>query len=178
MSNEPSQQTDDDLVRAYLSGQQQAFEELYQRHAQKLLGFLAGEVGRVWAEDLVQETFSRLLTSLHRYDARGHFSAYLYRIGLNLARDSQRKYKPTSPLEAAEWLLATLTLDHELDRTWLLSALKGLSREQKQVVLLHEYVGMTFSEIATTFQRPLGTVLSQMHRALAGMRRQLAPEAT
>ena len=171
--------SDDELVKAYLAGQQQAFEELYRRHAQKLLTFLAGEVGRGWAEDLLQETFSRLLTSLHRYDPRGHFSSYLFRIARNLARDKQRQVKFTTPLEKAEWLISTLTLDHELDRAWLMNALKNLSKEQKQVVLMHEYVGMTFAEISNTFQRPLGTVLSQMNRAVAAMRRQLvlAPES-
>lgn len=166
---------DDELVRAYLAGHQQAFEELYQRHAQKLLIFLAGEVGRVWAEDLLQETFSRLLTSIHRYDPRGHFAAYLHRIARNLARDKQRKIELTTPLEKAEWLLSTLTLDHELDRAWLLNALKTLTHEQKQVVLMHEFMGMTFAEISNQFQRPLGTVLSQMHRAIGTLRRQLVP---
>ncbi len=169
------EESDDELVRAYLAGHQQAFEELYQRHAQTLLTFLAGEVGRTWAEDLMQETFSRLLTSLHRYDPRGHFGAYLYRIARNLARDKQRKVVHTTPLEKAEWLLSTLTLDHELDRAWLLNALKNLTQEQKQVVLMHEFMGMTFAEIANTFQRPLGTVLSQMNRAVGALRRQLVP---
>lgn len=166
---------DDELVRAFLAGHQHAFEELYGRYAQKLLTFLAGEVGRCWAEDLVQETFSRLLTSLHRYDPRGHFSAYLYRIARNLARDKQRQGERTTPLETAEWLVNVLTLDHELDRTWLLNALKNLTKEQKQVVLLHNYVGMTFAEISSMFGRPLGTVLSQMNRAVGALRRQLAP---
>ena len=178
MEENIQQGTDDELVHAYLAGHQQAFEELYRRHAKKLLTFLAGEVGRTWAEDLCQETFSRLLTSLHRYDPRGHFAAYLFRIARNLARDKQRQVVHTTPLEKAEWLLSTLTLDHELDRTWLLNALKNLTKEQKQVVLMHEYLGMTFAEISNTFQRPLGTVLSQMNRALGAMRRQLvlAPE--
>jgi RNA polymerase sigma factor (sigma-70 family) len=171
----PCQSDDDELVQAYLSGQQQAFEELYQRHAQKLLTFLAGEVGRAWAEDLVQETFARLVTSLPKYDPRGHFQAYLYRIARNLARDNQRQQKPTTPLEKAEWLISTLTLDHELDRAWLLNALKNLTKEQKQVILMHDYLGLTFAEIANNFQRPLGTVLSQMHRAVANLRRQLVP---
>lgn len=170
------EESDDELVRAYLAGHQLAFEELYNRHAKKLLTFLAGEVGRSWAEDLVQETFSRLVVSLHRYDPRGHFASYLYRIARNLARDKQRQPERTTPLEKAEWLLSTLTLDHELDRTWLLNALKNLTKEQKQVVLMHEYVGMTFAEIASTFQRPLGTVLSQMNRAVGALRRQLIPQ--
>ena len=165
--------SDDQLVCAYLEGHQQAFEELYRRHAKKLLTFLAGEVGRTWAEDLCQETFSRLLTSLHRYDPRGHFAAYLFRIARNLARDKQRQVVHHTPPEKAEWLLSTLTLDHELDKAWLLNALKNLTKEQKQVVLMHEYLGMTFAEISNTFQRPLGTVLSQMNRAIGALRRQL-----
>ena len=162
-------------MRAYLDGHQKAFEELYRRYAQRLLVFLVGQVGTNWAEDLVQETFSKLLTSLHRYDPRGTFSAYVYRIAANLAHDRQRqKKRPTVPLESIDWLPSLFSIDREVERAWIRQALKTLSLEQRQVVLMHEYVGMTFAEIANAFGRPLNTVLSQMNRAVGALRRQLA----
>ena len=168
--------SDDELVRAYLAGHQKAFEELYRRYAHKLLTFLVGEVGVSWAEDLLQETFSRLLLSLHRYDPRGTFQAYVYRIARNLARDRQRQGGRMISLEQLEWVPAFFHIDKELvDRAWVLNALKKLNKEQLQVVLMHAYAGMTFAEISKMFGRPLGTVLSQMNRAVACLRRQLLP---
>ena len=170
-----SEVSDDELVRAYLAGHQKAFEELYQRYAHKLIHFLVGEVGVSWAEDLMQETFSRLLLSLHRYDPRGTFQAYVYRIARNLARDKQRQGGRLVSLDQIDWVPSFFHLDKELDRTWILGALKKLNKEQLQVVLMHAYAGMTFAEISKMFGRPLGTVLSQMNRAVASLRRQLVP---
>jgi RNA polymerase sigma-70 factor (ECF subfamily) len=167
--------SDDELVRAFLDGQQKAFEELYRRYAQRLLVFLVGQVGTNWAEDLVQETFARLLTSLHRYDPRGTFSAYVHRIAANLARDRQRQKRPTVSLEVLDNLPSAFSIDQEVEQTFFRQALKSLSLEQRQVVWMHEFVGMTFAEIANTFGRPLNTVLSQMHRAVGVLRRQLKP---
>lgn len=153
-----------------------AFEELYTRYARPLLTFLNGEVGAVWAEDLLQETFSRLLTSLKRYSPSGKFSAYLYEIARNLARDRQRRLTKdmsmsslSNPDENTFPDLAC-NLEHHLDMAWVRSALKKLSVEQQEVVLLREYAGMSFKEIATVIERPVGTVLSQMHRALKMLR--------
>ena len=176
LDEEEKPTSDDELIRAYLEGHQRAFEELYRRYAHKMMVFLVGEVGTTWAEDLVQETFSRVLTSLHRYDPRGTFQSYLYCIARNLARDRQRQKWQWIPLEQLEWVPSLFTLDREIDRAWLFSALRSLSLEQRQVILMHSFVGMTFSEIASHVGRPLGTVLSQMNRAVAALRRQLGSE--
>lgn len=174
--NQQQTLTDDQLVLEYLDGRTSAFEELYDRYSRRLLTFLSDEVGSVWAEDLLQETFSKLLTSLERYSPSGKFSAYVYEIARNLARDRQRRLFRDLPMSEVY-----LTDDHhppelvdhleyQLEMTWVRSALKKLSTEQQEVVLLREYAGMSFKEIATAIERPLGTVLSQMHRALKTLR--------
>jgi RNA polymerase sigma factor (sigma-70 family) len=165
--------SDDELIKAYLEGNKVAFEQLYDRYAHKLLTFLVGQVGVSWAEDLLQETFSKLWQSLDRYDARGTFQSYLYQIARNLARDRQRQGARWVPLDAIDLVPAMAMLEKELDRTWLMQAMRKLSREQLQVVLMHAYEGHTFAEIAKHFGRPLGTVLSQMNRAVAALRRQM-----
>lgn len=169
--------TDDQLVSQYLEGRIGAFEELYDRYARRLLVFLHGEVGSVWAEDLLQETFSRLLTSLDRYSPSGKFSAYVYEIARNLARDRQRRLYRDMPISdmAEDGGHPDLVdhLEYRLETTWVRNALKNLSTEQQEVVLLREYAGMSFKEIANVIERPIGTVLSQMHRALKTLRHHL-----
>ncbi|MBI3928430.1 MAG: sigma-70 family RNA polymerase sigma factor [Armatimonadetes bacterium] len=166
--------SDDELVNDYLGGSTPAFEELYNRYARKLFSFLVVEVGRTWAEDLLQETFSRVLSSLPRYRPQGKFSAYLYRIARNLARDRQRITFRDVPLEQLEpGALSRSEIDLELERASVRSALKSLSFEQRQVVLLREYLGLSFKEIANLIGRPIGTVLSQMHRAMASLKQRL-----
>lgn len=181
MHTESQQQplTDDQLVLQYLEGRVSAFEELYDRYSRRLLAFLHGEVGSVWAEDLLQETFSRLLTSLDRYSPSGKFSAYVYEIARNLARDRQRRlYRdmPISDVVSGEDGHHPDLVDHmeyRLEMAWVRNALKNLSTEQQEVVLLREYAGMSFKEIANVIERPIGTVLSQMHRALKTLRHHL-----
>ena len=134
------------------------------------------EVGATWAEDLLQETFSRLLTSLDRYTPSGQFSAYVYQIARNLARDRQRRVYRDLPISDLETNHPDLVdhIEYRLDTAWVRGALKNLSTEQKEVVLLREYAGLSFKEIANVIERPVGTVLSQMHRALKSLRSHLS----
>ncbi|MGE0488363.1 MAG: RNA polymerase sigma factor [Vulcanimicrobiota bacterium] len=167
--------SDDELVKDFLGGQKSAFEELYARYSCRIFAFLVTEVGRCWAEDLLQETFSRVLTSLHRYQACGKFSSYLYQIAKNLARDMQRRAYRAIPIDELDGQAhPTEELETHIDIATVRSALKTLSLEQRQVVLLREYVGLSFKEIANLIERPLGTVLSQMHRAVHRLRSRLA----
>lgn len=157
-----------------------AFDELYVRYSRRLLCFLRGEVGSASAEDLLQETFSRLLTSLDRYRPSGKFSAYVYQIARNLARDRQRRASHDLPISDVEGHHPDLVdhIEYRLETAWVRSALKNLSTEQKQVVLLREYAGLSFKEISSLIERPIGTVLSQMHRALKSLRSHLSgPDA-
>ena len=179
--NLSQQQTisDDQLVLEYLEGRIGAFDELYDRYSRRLLSFLNGEVGSAWGEDLLQETFSKLLTSLDRYRPSGKFSAYVYQIARNLARDRQRRTYRDLPISDLESNHPDLVdhIEYRLDTAWVRSALKNLSTEQQEVVLLREYAGLSFKEIANLIERPVGTVLSQMHRALKTLRSHLtAPE--
>ena len=172
--------SDDQLVMQYLEGRMSAFDELYDRYSRRLLSFLRTEVGSVCAEDLLQETFSRLLTSLDRYRPSGKFSAYVYQIARNLARDRQRKTYRDMPISDLESNHPDLVdhFEYRLDSAWVRNALKNLSTEQREVVLLREYAGFSFKEIANLIERPVGTVLSQMHRALKSLRSHLAgPES-
>ena len=69
------------------------FERLYAEHAQGLFGFLAYRTGdRILAEDLVADTFERVLRARRRFDPRkGREKAWVYAIAMNLLRDAARR---------------------------------------------------------------------------------------
>jgi RNA polymerase sigma-70 factor, ECF subfamily len=147
-----------------------AFETLYDRHASMVLGIslrITGE--RAAAEDIVQETFWRLWQSADTYQPeRGPFTGWLFRIARNLAIDAYRR-SSNRPNAVANETDAEPILDQipDLDmnvpeQAWsnLISqqarnALKTLPQEQRQVIELAYFSGMTRQEVAeATGQRP------------------------
>ncbi len=191
---EPSH--DDKLVSRYLVGDLVAFEELLARHRTGLFSYLRSMTGsKEDAEDLLQETFLRVVAALPRYRAKGKFRAWIYRIARNLAHDRARKLVVAGvPLSlatcnSAEAESGNIVFDlpdgapsprdvammHE-KRDWVESAIQDLPEAQKEVFVLREYVGMPFKEIAALQRRPIGTVLARMHYALDKLRTELNEE--
>ncbi len=164
--------SDDDLIVSFLEGHDGAFEEIYSRYSEKILAFLVVEVGRTWAEDIAQETFSKLLSALPKYQPQGKFSSFLYCIARNLAKDAHRKAKDLIPLDTIEQWIEDKSnpVDIHLDQEFILEAIQALRSDQRQVILLRAFAGMSFAEIAKRTNKPLGTVLSQGHRAIKALR--------
>jgi len=187
---------DDKLVARYLAGDLAAFDELVARHKTGLFSYLRSMVGsKEDAEDLLQETFLRVIAALPRYRAQGKFRAWIYRIARNLAHDRARRLMVAGvPLRlatcnSAEAESGNIVFDlpdagpnprdaamvHE-KRDWIESAIQDLPEAQKEVFVLREYVGMPFKDIAALQRRPIGTVLARMHYALDKLRTGLEEE--
>lgn len=175
LDQDPQTLTDDELVLAFIEGHTNAFDELYQRYFHSLLCYLIGEVGVTRAEDLVQDTFSKLLSALPRYRPQGTFAAYIYCIARNVARDRQRKDSKAIqvPLDHIdESNLSQIDfLDQKIHREMLEQALKTLSNDQRTVFMMRTILGLSFKEIAQRVDHPLGTVLSHSHRAVQRLRK-------
>ncbi len=149
-------------------------DELY-RYAYRLIG------DRQAAEDLVAETFYRFLRALHAGGGpREHLRAYLYRVAHNLAVDGHRRghgevlelpennETPTSdddPSSAAEKVI-----QGEEAR----AALWRLTPEQRQVIVLKFFQGLSNKEISVAIEKPVGAVKALQHRGLNALRRVLA----
>lgn len=159
------------------------FERLYEEHASDLLGFLIYRTGdRALAEDVLADTFERVLRSRRRFDPRrGSAKTWVYSIALNRLRDMQRRSGSES--RALERTGTRVDEDEAApdaafarvdDRDMLSRALAALSREEREVVALRYGSDMTAPEIASLLDEKLTTVEGRIYRALRKLRDELA----
>ena len=179
---------------AFKSGDARALTALVGRHRRAVYNFILRYVGqRQRAEDLLQETWLKVVRGSGDYQPKARFTTWVYTIARNLCVDSARKesYRQTDSLDApagadcdgrelSERLPdeATVAPDRAADnirlRPLLTQALMALPLEQREVFLLREYHGVGFKEIAEVTGVNENTVKSRMRYALEGLRRQLA----
>ncbi|RMG16106.1 MAG: sigma-70 family RNA polymerase sigma factor [Planctomycetota bacterium] len=191
-SPEPSELRDLDdgelVARCLRAGEHYdaAFEQLYARHASRVFGFLLKLTGnRSAAEDALQETFLRVYKSLERFDARRSLSAWLLQIARYVAIDAYRVEKKVRRLEerrAAENPEGTRgEVEGEAERNErervVGEVLAELSIEDRSLLLLRHFEGMTFREIgeaidcsARTAQNRVEAAARRFQRALKGRR--------
>ena len=186
-------QTDEQLMRRFQRGEARAFETLMLRHRTPIYSFLLRFTGeRTRAEDLVQETFLRLVKGAAAWEPRASVRTWLYTIARNLAADAARRqaFRATDPLDApvadgqpprhAPPASTDPAPDEAADaarlRPRLEAALAALPAEQLEVFLLREHAGLSFPEIAEATGVNENTVKSRMRYALLALRQRLAAE--
>lgn len=174
-----------EVVAAARSGSEAAYQALVGRFGSGLLGyFYRGTGNRNDAEDLVQEAFVRLVKGLKTYKEKERFEVWLYRLAHHLLIDFWRRRKMVSTDE--EWLLdreeiVTDPLTRSANRETadeLQKALAQLSPEQREVLLMRYFSGLSFDEIAKVNGTPLGTALARAHRGLAKLRELLSEKVS
>ncbi len=170
--------TDDDLMLLARGGVAPAFEALVRRHQLAVLNVAARLVGRsTLAPDLAQNTFLAVYRALPQYQARGKFTAYLYRVLLNQCRTLRRSAQVEGNALAAfahagrddgpaadDQILA-----RERQRQ-VESALGHLSPKLREVVVLRYSAGLSYDEIADALGTPLGTVKRRLFDAMGKLR--------
>lgn len=175
--------SDAGLIRAYLKGDEKAFEVLYYRYRKPLYGFLnnltAGNSSE--ADEVFAETWLRVIDKLPKYNDSGKFSAWLFRISRNIFIDRLRHNKPERFVtidgdDQIEIMAGSseFSPDREIGAgdisKEIYRALTSLQPEQKEVFLLREEAELSFKEIAEIQQCSIGTVLSRMRYALKKLR--------
>lgn len=183
--------TDEQLMLAFQRGDAAAFEALVRRHRRPVFAFILRSTGNAArAEDLLQETWLKVLRGARDYQPKARFKTWLYTLARNLCVDQARKesHRRTEPLdapangEAGRSLSDSLPDDgarpergaHNLGvRPLLEQALASLPTEQREVFVLREFSGVTFKEISEVTGVPENTVKSRMRYALESLRRQL-----
>ena len=164
--------SDEALYRRIVAGDEAALRTLIDRHREALFGFLYRMTNdRAIAEDLLQETFMRLVT--HRGKSPDRFRAWLYTIAANLARDHFRsahvRHTSTDALDGLDLREASIaeeSLLRNAERERVARALQELPPEQREVIILRFYHELRLDEIALISDVPLGTVKSRLFYAL------------
>jgi len=155
------------------------FERLYGAHAEQLLGFLVYRTGdRVQAEDVMADTFERVLRTRFRFDPRkSSEKTWIYTIAMNVLRDqARRKGAETRALERApEPVTSGGYAAYEMvdERDELRRALDQLTAEEREAVALRFGADLTVPEISRVTGEKLSTVEGRVYRALRKMRDEL-----
>lgn len=183
------------LIERVKRGDMQAFEMLvvkYQRRIERLIGRMVRDVDLV--PDLAQETFIRAYRAIPQFRGESAFYTWLYRIAVNTAKKALLELK-RDPL-LTESSLATREDDEETSRieneltdhetpeavlasrevaAAVNSAIENLSEDLRQAITLREIEGLSYEEIATVMNCPIGTVRSRIFRAREAIAERLRP---
>jgi RNA polymerase sigma-70 factor (ECF subfamily) len=179
--------TDEELVARAQGGDVESFNQLILRWERPIYALAYRVIGREEdARDVCQDAFLRAYRALPGFKGQAKFSSWLYRIALNLCRDWIRRQRraPVSqlpedtdpgelaaeagPVESIEDLVARRELSAIVEE-----AMSELSEEQRTAIILKEYHGMTFQEIADMQGCPLSTVKTRLYQGLSLLRRRL-----
>ena len=157
------------------------FEQLYADHAQSLFGFLAYRVGnRALAEDLLADTFERVLRARRAYDpSRASAKTWLYAIAMNCLRDQHRRAKAEARAVERVGVLdqpaqPDPALEGVADRDAVARGMAMLSDEEREAVALRYGGDLTVPEIAEVLGEPLTTMEGRLYRALRKLRAELS----
>ena len=181
-----SELTDEQLVAAYASGNNEAFDTLLNRHKVRLFNYIFQMVrDRDLADDVFQETFVKAITTIKqgRYNDMGKFSAWITRIARNLVIDSFRAVKNEAAVSAdddnfdilnrrelAEENIEDAMIDVQIEED-LRRLVDELPEPQREVLMMRFYRDLSFKEIAELTGVSINTALGRMRYALLNLRR-------
>ena len=191
----PDPDTDFQLVERTVAGDQRAYELLvikYQRRIERLIGRMVRDTDLV--QDIAQETFIRAYRALHQFRGEAQFYTWLYRIAVNTAKkalldmkrnpvmyegamrgsdqddETSRFERELISEETPETVLAAREIAQAVN-----AAMEALPEDLRQAVTLREIEGLSYEEIATAMECPIGTVRSRIFRAREAISARVRP---
>ncbi|MDN5850073.1 MAG: RNA polymerase sigma factor RpoE [Nitrococcus sp.] len=184
-------QVDQALVARVQAGDKQAFNVLVQKYQHKLCKLVSRYVrDQTEALDVAQEAFIRAYRALPKFRGDSSFYTWLYRIGLNTAKNhlvARRRRLPDSGIDAQDAQRydfdprlndhdtpEALAIREEIERA-VLSAMEELSEDLRTAIILHELEGQSYEEVAAVMACPMGTVRSRIYRARKAIDERLRP---
>lgn len=182
------------MMRVKQDNDASAFESLVQRHKISLLNFVYRFIGdQDMAQDLSQDVFLRLWLSAETYLPIAKFKTFLYTIAKNICLNSLAKSRSNPPIQSLSEIVSQND-DYELQNSIFNSgsspedelieieieqriskAIGKLSDEHRLVFILTEYEGLSYQDVATIVQCPVGTVASRKNTAVKQLRHYLEP---
>ncbi|HET9848143.1 MAG TPA: sigma-70 family RNA polymerase sigma factor [Candidatus Dormibacteraeota bacterium] len=178
--------SDDDrlLIERVRRGDQDAARAIFERYFDRIYNYVYARIGRIEdAEDLAIDTMTRSLTRLDLYQDQGvAFSSWLYRIAHNATIDHYRRRGKVTlvPLETATLPQSADPSDlalEQLSNDELRQALRALTDEQQQVLILRFFQDLTAAQVAEIIGKSVGAVQALQHRALGSLERALQGKA-
>ena len=177
---------DEVLIQRSVQGDGQAFVELVKRYEQPLATLIRYHISDIHdAEDVFQDTFIKVIKSLKegRYKDNGRFLSWVIRIAHNLMIDHFRKEKQLNTISNDSYetdifnskKFAERTVEEEMVYTQITKDVRRLIQElpedQREVVVLRHFCGLSFKEIAEQTNVSINTALGRMRYALINLRR-------
>ena len=178
--------SDQDLVKRFIQGDQTSIEVLINRHKNKVFTYIILIVkNQSLAEDIFHDTFIKVIKSLKegKYKDNGKFVSWVIRIAHNLTIDHFRKEKQINTYSNEDYeadifnskKLSESTVEDIMVETQIIKEVRllidELPEDQKQVILLRHYGGLSFKEIADQTDVSINTALGRMRYALINLRK-------
>ncbi len=178
--------TDYELIQRFIEGEQPCFEELIHRHKNKVFAYISMYIrDQALAEDIFQDTFLKVIQSVRsgRYSDNGKFLAWVMRIAHNLIIDHFRRIKQMNTMSNDDYesdlFNSRRFSDSNIEDTIIQRQIRKdvrmmigqLPEDQKEVVILRHYAGLSFKEIAEVTDVSINTALGRMRYALINLRK-------
>jgi RNA polymerase sigma factor (sigma-70 family) len=178
--------TDYELIQKFIAGEQSCFEELIHRHKNKVFAYISMYIrDQALVEDIFQDTFLKVIQSVKsgRYYDNGKFLSWVMRIAHNLIIDHFRRIKQMNTTSNDDYesdiFNSKRFSDSNIEDTIIQRQIKKdvrmligqLPDDQKEVVILRHYAGLSFKEIADVTDVSINTALGRMRYALINLRK-------
>jgi RNA polymerase sigma factor (sigma-70 family) len=178
--------SDYELIQRFIKGEQSCFEQIIHRHINKVFAYISLYIrDQALAEDLFQDTFMKVIQSVKtgKYQDNGKFISWVMRIAHNLIIDHFRRIKQMNTISNDDYesdlfnskKLAESTVEDDMIRRQIQKDVRKmishLPEDQREVVILRHYAGLSFKEIAEITDVSINTALGRMRYALINMRK-------
>ena len=170
------------LAAAFRGGDERAFDTIFQHHKRWIYNLAYRTVGAELAEDVMQEVFIQVYKSLGRFRHTGSFRAWIYRITLNVCRDSKRwhsRRRTISYDDAGDSLSDQSDPAEIVQDRWTYQqveiAILSLREDERVAVELHYLQGLSYRELSEVLGCSTGTIKARIHHAVCRLRQSLLP---
>lgn len=180
-----ARKSEEELIKRAIAGDKDSFKELFEPYLPQLLNFIYNSVRNTQdAEDILQETMVRAFLNLKNFRQDSSIKTWSYRIASNLSIDFQRKKRiKTSSLNEMGMQNVEVadsgknpeeSFSQNEDNKEILKAIRDLSPEHREVVVLREMEGQSYEEISKSLGVTVGTVMSRLHYARKSLQKSLS----
>jgi len=179
--------TDEELIRRFQAGDEEAFEEIVYRYSDRLMNFAYRFVlDKEESEDIVQDTFLKVYQNRHAYREIAKFSTWIYTITGNLAKTVLRKRRNRKMFFFSRMGPEKKDMDfpskdrntenkveRQFDERIIQRAIQKLPEHFRTAIILRDIQELSYEEISNIINAPLGTVKSRINRARLRLQEEL-----